>query len=138
MEGQEEQKARHIENHFEAGSNCQVFQGNMYGCVFAMPGSTVNNTVAPPPELNDKEEEVLEKIKCCFWGNEMKTNEAVARDFLLEIRGLKDVGITAVVNRFKKEKKITDMCKKIELYTPLHDAGIYTATPSNWNNQVNF
>lgn len=48
------QKARKIENHFEAGSNCQVFQGNMYGCTFAMPGSTVNNTVAPPPELNDK------------------------------------------------------------------------------------
>ena len=28
-------------NHYEAGSNCQVFNGNITGCVFAMPGSTV-------------------------------------------------------------------------------------------------
>ena len=28
-------------NHFEAGSNCQVFNGSVTGCVFAMPGSTV-------------------------------------------------------------------------------------------------
>ena len=28
-------------NHFEAGSNCQVFNGPITNCVFAMPGSTV-------------------------------------------------------------------------------------------------
>ena len=28
-------------NHFEAGSNCQVFNGPVSGCVFAMPGSSV-------------------------------------------------------------------------------------------------
>ncbi len=31
----------HVVNHFEAGSNCQVFNGPVTGCVFAMPGSTV-------------------------------------------------------------------------------------------------
>ena len=47
----EENNNRHIENHFEAGSNCQVFNGNVTGCVFAMPGSTVIQQAAPaPPE----------------------------------------------------------------------------------------
>lgn len=36
MEGKE------IHNHFEKDSNCQVFQGPITNCVFAMPGSTVN------------------------------------------------------------------------------------------------
>lgn len=55
----EEQK--HIVNHFEAGSNCQVFTGNNVGCVFAMPGSTVNQYAGAVPEgatpltVNDKD-----------------------------------------------------------------------------------
>lgn len=31
-----------IHNHFEKDSNCQVFQGPISGCVFAMPGSVVH------------------------------------------------------------------------------------------------
>lgn len=37
-------------NHFAAGSNCQVFNGNITGCVFAMPGSTVTQQAAQCPE----------------------------------------------------------------------------------------
>lgn len=37
-----EEQQSNIHNHYEAGSNCQVFNGNVSGCVFAMPGSTVN------------------------------------------------------------------------------------------------
>ena len=37
----EENSKKSVVNHFEAGSNCQVFNGNISGCVFAMPGSTV-------------------------------------------------------------------------------------------------
>ena len=37
----EKREAKSLVNHFEAGSNCQVFNGNNIGCVFAMPGSTV-------------------------------------------------------------------------------------------------
>ena len=32
---------RDIHNHFEAGSNCQVFNGTINNAVFAMPGSHV-------------------------------------------------------------------------------------------------
>jgi hypothetical protein len=51
----EENNNRHIENHFEAGSNCQVFNGNVTSCVFAMPGSTVIQQV-PPAESTSTDE----------------------------------------------------------------------------------
>ncbi len=35
-----------VVNHFEAGANCQVFNGSVSGCVFAMPGSTVTQQTA--------------------------------------------------------------------------------------------
>ena len=43
MEGEEdmEEEKKNVVNHFAAGSNCQVFNGSITGCVFAMPGSTV-------------------------------------------------------------------------------------------------
>ena len=37
---------KNVVNHFEAGSNCQVFNGRISGCVFAMPGSTVTQQTA--------------------------------------------------------------------------------------------
>ena len=52
----EKREAKSVVNHFEAGSNCQVFNGNNMGCIFAMPGSTV--TQAAPtamPEEGKKE-----------------------------------------------------------------------------------
>lgn len=37
----EENSKKCVVNHFEPGSNCQVFNGNITGCTFAMPGSSV-------------------------------------------------------------------------------------------------
>ena len=45
----EEKKQKSVVNHFEAGSNCQVFNGSITGCVFAMPGSTVTQQPAAQP-----------------------------------------------------------------------------------------
>lgn len=45
----EEEKKNNVVNHFEKDSNCQVFNGNITGCVFAMPGSQVNQQAAPKP-----------------------------------------------------------------------------------------
>jgi hypothetical protein len=42
----EEKNQKSVVNHFEAGSNCQVFNGSITGCVFAMPGSTVTQQPA--------------------------------------------------------------------------------------------
>ena len=51
----EENNPKHIENHFEAGSNCQVFNGNLNGCVFAMPGSNVTLQTVPPSGVPEAE-----------------------------------------------------------------------------------
>jgi hypothetical protein len=45
----EEKNQKSVVNHFEAGSNCQVFNGSITGCVFAMPGSTVTQQPAASP-----------------------------------------------------------------------------------------
>lgn len=45
-----EEDKRSVVNHFETGSNCQVFNGNITGCVFAMPGSTVTQQAAQPTD----------------------------------------------------------------------------------------
>ena len=46
----EENHEKSVVNHYEAGSNCQVFNGDITGCVFAMPGATVTQqpVIAPP------------------------------------------------------------------------------------------
>ena len=53
----EENSQKSVVNHFAAGSNCQVFNGNITGCVFAMPGATVTQHPAsvPPPRQAPKE-----------------------------------------------------------------------------------
>ena len=45
----EEEGKKNVVNEFAAGSNCQVFNGNITGCVFAMPGSTVTQQPAGTP-----------------------------------------------------------------------------------------
>ena len=51
----EENETKNVVNHFEAGANCQVFNGPITGCVFAMPGSTV--TQQPVVQHTEVEEE---------------------------------------------------------------------------------
>lgn len=59
----EEREAKNVVNHFEAGSNCQVFNGNNMGCIFAMPGSTVTQTAAPATPETDKKESAMTRAR---------------------------------------------------------------------------
>ena len=59
----EENHEKSVVNHYEAGSNCQVFNGDITGCVFAMPGATVTQQPVmtaphkrPPQELPEQYE----------------------------------------------------------------------------------
>lgn len=54
---EENHQEKHVVNHFEAGSNCQVFNGNITGCTFAMPGSTVTQQAAAPMPQDDGQPE---------------------------------------------------------------------------------
>ena len=73
----EENGQKSVVNHFEAGSNCQVFNGNITGCTFAMPGSTVTQMPALQQEAESSghmpsDEELARAIETCqeyFWGN---------------------------------------------------------------------
>lgn len=131
-EMEEEKKKSDITNHFEAGANCQVFNGPISGCVFAMPGANVTqNPVQPSTELDEQQQDVVEKLKPMFYG---QLEDAKA--FLVSIQGMKPTQITDKVNQLVSEKKISDMSKHRDLWKVLHDCGIYDKSESNWNQQV--
>ena len=131
-EMEEEKKKSDITNHFEAGANCQVFNGPISGCVFAMPGSNITqNPVQPSTELDEQQQDVVEKLKPMFYG---QIEDAKA--FLVSIQGMKPTQITDKVNQLVSEKKISDLSKHRDLWKVLHDCGIYDKSESNWNQQV--
>lgn len=128
----EEDKENKIINHFESGSNCQVFNGNISGCVFAMPGSQVTQKTEPSiAELDDEQQDIAEKLKHIFYGQIEE-----AKNFLIGIQGLKPTEITAKVNELVGAKIISDRSHKHDLWKVLNDAGLYLPTESNWNQQV--
>ena len=129
---EEEKKKSDITNHFEAGANCQVFNGPISGCVFAMPGANVTqNPVQPSTELDEQQQDVVEKLKPMFYGQIED-----AKVFLVSIQGMKPTQITDKVNQLVSDKKISDMSKHRDLWKVLHDSGIYDKSESNWNQQV--
>ena len=128
----EEERRNSVVNHFETGSNCQVFNGSISGCVFAMPGANVTQQTGKQPEsLSEKEEDVLNELKPMFFGSE---TEAMA--FLKSIQGMKPTQITDMVNQLVGDKKISELSKHRDLWKVLHDCGIYQRSESNWNMQV--
>jgi hypothetical protein len=58
----EENNQKSVVNHFAAGSNCQVFNGNITGCVFAMPGATVTQQAAAVPSRQGEEHAIPEVL----------------------------------------------------------------------------
>ena len=54
---EENYQEKQVVNHFEAGSNCQVFNGNISGCTFAMPGAMVTQQAALPMPSADEQSE---------------------------------------------------------------------------------
>ena len=121
-----------VTNHFEAGANCQVFNGPISGCVFAMPGSNITqNPARASVELDEQQQDVVKKLKPMFYG---QIEDAKA--FLMSIQGMKPTQITDKVNQLVSDSKISDMSKHRDLWKVLHDCGIYDKSESNWNQQV--
>lgn len=127
-----EEKINGITNHFEAGANCQVFNGPISGCVFAMPGSNITqNPVQSSTELDEQQQDVVEKLKPMFYGQAED-----AKAFLVSIQGMKATQITDKVNQLVADNKISELSKHRDLWKVLHDCGIYERSESNWNMQV--
>ena len=77
--------------------------------------------------------ELVEKLKPIFFNNE---NDV--RLFLKEISGMKPSDMTDLVNRWVKEKRISDYgySRKGVLWKILNDAGLYTKSRQNWCKRV--
>ena len=128
----EEKLKGSIVNHFEPGSNPQVFNAPISGCVFAMPGAKVTQQTGRHIEsLSEKDEEITNLLKPMFFGSEEE-----AKTFLVSIQGMKATQITDMVNQLVADKKISDLSKHRDLWKVLHDCGIYERSESNWNMQV--
>lgn len=82
-------------------------------------------------ENDNGNEALIQRIKGSFMGVEDE-----ARKFLTEIRGMKDKDITAKVKRMIEEKKISELSCHRDLWQPLFEAGLYSATETNWNRYV--
>lgn len=116
----------------QTNENCQVFNGPISGCVFAMPGANVTQQAGQPPaQLDEGEQGIVSQLKPMFFGDDEE-----ARRFLASIQGMKPVQVTDLVNRLVGERKISDLSRKRDLWKVLHGCGIYAPSESNWNSQV--
>lgn len=135
MMEEQQRDVREVHNHFAEGSNCQVFNGNISGCVFAMPGSTVNQYTremkAEEVACTDARAGLAAALAPVFYGN-----AEAASTFLESIRGAKPTQVTALVNQWVEEKKISALSCHRDLWLALHEAGLYAPSESNWNQQV--
>ena len=131
----EKDNQKNVVNNFEPGSNCQVLNGNISGCVFAMPGATVNKhvpgTKTPDAPQDDEQPDVIDRLTPMFYGDAEN-----AKTFLQSIRGMKPTQITEKVNQLVGERKISDMSKHRDLWKVLSDCGIYDKSETNWNRQI--
>jgi hypothetical protein len=81
--------------------------------------------------LSPGEDALLAQLLPMFYGSEDN-----AKEFLGSIRGMKGKQITDMVNMMITKKKLSELSCHRDLYTVLHNAGIYDKSESNWNMQV--
>ena len=79
----------------------------------------------------DNRKEIVAKLKPIFYNDETE-----ASSFLSEIQGMKAKQITDRVNQLVRQRVISEMSRKRELWLVLHDYGLYDKSESNWNSQV--
>ena len=79
----------------------------------------------------DNRKEIVAKLKPIFYNDETE-----ASSFLSEIQGMKAKQITDRVNQLVRQRVISEMSRKRELWLVLHDYGLYDKSESNWKSQV--
>lgn len=82
-------------------------------------------------QLTVEEMEIVEELKTIFWGDEEE-----AANFLHRIQNMKNKEITQLVKKLVEDKKISDKSCNRPLWTILNAHKLYTASESNWNNQL--
>ncbi len=130
-------------NHFEAGSNCQVFNGPVSGCVFAMPGSTVTQQITPstsqPAERRLDDERLaraIEQSQAFFWGN---SAYAVLFCLLRDEYGIADnmSMFEAKVEALPYSKERSYTCPKGTIINAFSNNPIYRQHIDKWKDKAN-
>lgn len=123
-----EDNEKTVVNHFEAGSNCQVFNGSISGCVFAMPGSNVTQVAGS--QASEDNAELTNKIHIYF------KDEDSAKRFLEQIQALRnDEARIDLVKRYRDNRLCLNTSKA--LWQALYDMGLYGKGYTNWNKYLN-
>lgn len=90
--------------------------------------------VSTKTEVPQNDADLIGKLTPLFYNNEDDV-----RAFLKEISGMKDGDITDLVNKWVKNKRISDYgySRKGVLWEILKEAGLYTKSRQNWCKRVN-
>ena len=96
-------------------------------------GVPSGNGSSPAPVAEGDGEALVARLMPIFYNKEDDV-----RQFLTEIRGMADKDITDLVNRWVKEKRISDYgnSRKGDLWEVLNDARIYKSSRQNWCRRV--
>lgn len=108
--------------------SCLVWLDNNVGPLDTQVLEGGQNRVQAALEALD---ELVQQLKPIFWGD-----EAAALEFLRAVRKARPKQITTTVNEWVAAKRISPQSCHRDLWKVLNEAGIYTPSESNWNQQV--
>lgn len=100
----EENSKKSVVNNFEAGSNCQVFNGNITGCVFAMPGSNVTQQGAEKAEQPNESP----------ISNHQEKDEELCHFIHPSVDGQQEWQIHDEVKRLASRQGIQEICRHLQ------------------------
>ena len=137
-----EDEKGNVTNHFAAGANCQVFNGPVSGCVFALPGSNVTQQNTPAAsqisgEVLDDERlaRTIEGCQAYFWAN---SSYAVLFCLLRDEYGIADnmSMFEARVEQLPYSAKRSYTCPKGTIANAFNNNPIYKQPVSKWKDKA--
>ena len=131
MKDEEKKLELHNPTIHQTNENCQVFNGPISCCVFAMPGSNVTQ-VGGAQQTNERDEELARRIAPFL------VSQEEAGKFPARIRGMKDKDIAMLVVSLWDKFVIRDGTTPTDIWRVLHDLGFYQKSDRNWSKQVTF
>lgn len=115
-----------------------TYNGNVEKQVIFTHQVTVNQ-YAGAKEKNDVSPIQEAEEECPWIGeilNSFYSDKERALEFVRTIENMKPTQVTALVNEWLRQKKISPCSCHRDLWRPLHEHGLYEPSESNWNRLV--